>query len=127
MAARFDKWDCALCACSSRRRSLLVLCESFVRRKSQKICYERCKKLLKEFQKSHTIEFHLPMKRFSIFRRNSIAKMITYMPKVVTRPETNSQGFRVVGTPLPHPIGNCLGKLRTPVQPRFISVTPASK
>ncbi len=79
-------------------RCIQVPCESVIKRKSQKIRYEMCKKLLNRFQKMHTVDSHLPMKRFSISRRNSIAKMTVYMPKVVMRPKTKFQGIRVVYT-----------------------------
>ncbi len=44
----------------------------------EKMRYERCKTLLKRFQKTYPIEEScLMMKRFSISRRNSIVKMTT--------------------------------------------------
>ncbi len=73
-------------------------CVSFIRRKTQKRCYKMCKKLLKRFQKMHDTESCLPIKRFSVSKRNSIAKITTYMPKVVMRPKTKSQEFREIIT-----------------------------
>ncbi len=52
------------------------------------INYERCKKLLKRFQNMHTTKSCLPVKRFSISRRNSNTKVTTYMPTFVLRPKT---------------------------------------
>ncbi len=87
-------------------RCVRALCKSFLLDvKFKKTHYERCKTLLKRFQKMHTAEFYLPMKKFSILRRNSIAKMTTYMPKVVMKPKTKSQGFIA-----PFSIGNNLAR-----------------
>ncbi len=65
----------------------------------KKIHYERCKKLLKRFQKTRATKSCLPVKRFLISRRNSITKTV-YRPNVVTRSKTKSQRFREVVTPL---------------------------
>ncbi len=67
-------------------------------------------KIAESFKKMHTTESRLPMEKFSILRRNSIAKVTTYMPKIVTRSKTKSQGFREASPHLTSiAIGNSLG------------------
>ncbi len=86
-------------------------------------CYERYKKLLKRFQrfqKMYTAKFCLPTKKFSISRRNSIAEMTTYMPKVIIRPKTKSQGFQRGHHPL---LVTVWQGVSYSVPPRFIFVT----
>ncbi len=69
------------------------LYESFIRCKT-KIMLWKEQKVSKGVPKKCTPRKScLPMKRFSIPRKNSISKMTTYLPKLNTRSKMKSQGF----------------------------------
>ncbi len=54
---------------------------------------QKVQNVVKSFQKPHTAESCLSMKRFSLSKRNSISKMTAYMQKVDMWQTTKSQGF----------------------------------
>ncbi len=81
-------------------RCVLALCESFTRFKTKNTLW-KVQKVAKKVPKMYTAISCLLMERFSISRRNSITKMSTYTPKVVTRPKTKSQKSSEASSPPP--------------------------